>query len=160
MAGPTGCVVVGVDGGAGGVRALRLGARLARESGLPLIGVLAWTPTAAARSAFGGERLRACERTAMARLDRTCHQVLDEVASCDAKLIPFVARGRAGRVLLDVADAADDVLVLGSHRPEGRTARYCLAHARCSVVTVPRIPERAADRAAQQIAVKGAPAER
>jgi hypothetical protein len=55
-----------------------------------------------------------------------------------------VIRGEAGAVLVEVADQASDLLVIGTGRrnPLGRAlhrsvGRYCLAHARCPVLAVP-----------------------
>lgn len=55
----------------------------------------------------------------------------------------MIERGEPGWILVTIADP-DDLLVLGtSHRGMlaqmicGRVNRYCLAHARCPVLTVP-----------------------
>ena len=53
-------------------------------------------------------------------------------------------RGYAGPVLVDMAESADDLLIIGTGRRTllGRglrksVGRYCLAHARCPVLAVP-----------------------
>ncbi len=52
-----------------------------------------------------------------------------------------MVRGETGQVLVSTADRADDTLVIGVGR--GRrllpsVARYCLRHATCPVLAVPR----------------------
>jgi hypothetical protein len=57
---------------------------------------------------------------------------------------PLIARGPAGRVLVDLACHPGDVLVVGAGR-RGTLARlafprvshYCLAHAQCPVLAIP-----------------------
>jgi hypothetical protein len=55
-----------------------------------------------------------------------------------------VARGEAGHVLVDLADADGDLLVVGGgdQAPltrlwHGRVTRHCVAHASCPVLAVP-----------------------
>jgi hypothetical protein len=63
----------------------------------------------------------------------------------------LVLRGPVERVLLAVADRADDLLVVGTGRQggigrlaHGSVTRYCVAHATCAVLAVPP-PELAAE---------------
>jgi len=60
----------------------------------------------------------------------------------DLQLI--TVRGDTGPALVDIADSADDVLVVGAGRRgglariwHGRVSHYCISHAVCPVLTVP-----------------------
>ena len=134
--------MVGVDGSAASLAALRWAVREAglRETALHV--VRAWEDTekrvapyaSHARPAGGTEN----HRTAQDRLRADVAAALGP-----APLVPVqvtVAEGLAARVLLDHAAGAD-LLVLGSalHRaPDGigPVARACLRHAPCPVVVV------------------------
>ena len=59
----------------------------------------------------------------------------------------MVIRGEPGPALINVASFTGDLLVVGAGRRgrtariwHGRVSRYCLAHALCPVLTVPRPP--------------------
>jgi Universal stress protein family len=65
----------------------------------------------------------------------------------DLPVQPVIRRGRPGLVLVDAACRPGDLLVVGPGRrgalariAQGRVSRYCLAHARCPVLTVPPLP--------------------
>jgi nucleotide-binding universal stress UspA family protein len=61
-------------------------------------------------------------------------------APADLKVQVVVREGFAGRVLVEVADQAGDVLIIGGGRRwygGGRTARFCARRASCPVVVVP-----------------------
>jgi nucleotide-binding universal stress UspA family protein len=62
----------------------------------------------------------------------------------DPLVQPLIARGPAGRVLVDLACCPGDVLVVGAGRRSvaaqmvfSRVSRYCLAHAQCPVLAIP-----------------------
>ena len=62
----------------------------------------------------------------------------------DLPVRPAIRRGQPGLVLVDAACRPSDLLVVGAGRrgalartARGRVSRYCLAHARCPVLTVP-----------------------
>ncbi|MFD3563026.1 universal stress protein [Streptomyces sp. NPDC058686] len=142
-------VVAGVSGSLSSLAALHVAADEARRTGAELLAVLAWEPPggelAHRRSVFpspmadlrhdAGERLLAALRTAFGDTGPG---------------VPFqgvVARGAAGRALVETADRADDFLVIGAGC-RGRVrralfpsvARYCVAHAACPVLAVPPSP--------------------
>lgn len=65
----------------------------------------------------------------------------------DVECVLLAAPGHPGPALVDIADRANDVLVLGpTRRRRGRrlfgqsVAAYCIDHATCSVLTVPPPP--------------------
>ncbi|GHH28824.1 hypothetical protein GCM10018780_85990 [Streptomyces lanatus] len=65
----------------------------------------------------------------------------------DVWMYALVAQGSPGRALVELADRADDVLVVGAgrrglwRRACGRSVtRYCLTHATCPVLAVPPSP--------------------
>jgi nucleotide-binding universal stress UspA family protein len=139
-------IVVGVHGSLGSLQALRWAAGEARERDVPLVPVIAWIPPGgdlAERSHPSPYLRRVWRETAAAQLDRAFDDGLGGLPG-DVCVQPRVERGDPGSVLVDVADADGDLLVIGTGRrnPVGRalrrsTGRYCLAHARCPVLAVP-----------------------
>jgi nucleotide-binding universal stress UspA family protein len=142
-------VVVGVGGSPGSIRALRYGAEIALSDDAPLVAVLAWVPPGGdlgERRAPSPYLRQIWERAASDRL----LAALDSAwggTPLGLSVRRVVARGEAGRVLVDMADAAEDLLVVGAGgrglltRPwHGQVARYCLAHASCPVLAVPPSP--------------------
>jgi nucleotide-binding universal stress UspA family protein len=139
-----GRVVVGVDGSPGSLQALRFAVCEARAAEAVLVPVIAWLPP-------GGDISNRSYPLALARELRTEaeHELLtafDEALGgvpIDLRVEPQVVRGRASRVLVAVADRADDVLITGRGHGivrralYGSVARYCLSHAYCPVVAVP-----------------------
>ncbi|MFI1678139.1 universal stress protein [Streptomyces sp. NPDC020607] len=138
-------VVVGVSGSLASLAALRAGAEQARRGGRVLVAVLAWEPPE-------GEGLylrhpdaawaRHWYAEARARLDRAFDEVFGG-APPGVVSERRVIRGRAGRVLCDLAAHPDALLVIGArprkhHVP--RTHRYVHTHARCAVLTAPAPP--------------------
>ncbi|MGF1430580.1 universal stress protein [Kitasatospora sp. LaBMicrA B282] len=139
-------VIVGVSGSARSAAVLQRAAAEAARRGAELVPVIAWTPV-------GGEqvyRTHPCpslakewEKAARARLDEVFTDVFGGYPAGLA-VTPVVIRGEAGPSLLQVADRADDVLVIGAGRRgklrrlfSGEVARHVLAHARCAVTAVP-----------------------
>jgi nucleotide-binding universal stress UspA family protein len=139
-------VITGVSGSATSLRALRVAEQIARESGVLLIPVLAWTPP-------GGEQAE--KRMPSSQLGRVwqeaaCCRLHDALAAvwgtepAGPHIQPHVERGPAGWVLTSIAGEPGDVLVLGAGRRSvlswmvhSRVTRYCVSHARCPVVLVP-----------------------
>lgn len=141
-----GRVVVGVSGTPSSLEALRASVSEARRRQAMLLAVLAWQPP-------GGEIAYArspnpaltefFETEAVGRLRQSfeaafggCPQGVD--------VLPMVVRGEPGPVLVQVAERTGDLLVLGAGERgraarlfHGRVARYCVARARCPVLTVP-----------------------
>ncbi|MGV9708400.1 universal stress protein [Streptomyces sp. NPDC003483] len=142
-------VVVGVSGSLGSLAALHRGAAEAHRRGAGLVAVGAWEPPRGALThpssmlappvaefrELAAERLRAALDTAFGG------------AGPGVPLRVVAVWDRPGRALVRVADRAGDLLVIGAGR-RGRVhrallpsvARYCLAHASCPVLAVPRSP--------------------
>jgi len=139
-------VIVGVSGTPGSIPALRYAASITRREDAPLIAVHAWIPPGGdlfeRRRPSAGLR-RIWEEAARRRLQ----EAFDAAWGCvpdGLALRPVVLRGEPGPALVGVACSSDDLLVVGTGRRgplariwHGRVSRYCLAHARCPVLTVP-----------------------
>jgi nucleotide-binding universal stress UspA family protein len=142
----SGRVVVGVSGTPTSLQALRAAVSEARRSGARLSAVLAWTPPGGEisyRRAPCPPLLRIWEDEAVWRLRNSFDEAFGGVPT-DLPVELVTVRGEAGAALVDYADHADDLLVVGAG-PRGRrarlfhgaTARYCLGHAGCRVLAVP-----------------------
>ena len=142
-------VVVGVDGSVGSLAALRRAVREARLRDAPLLSVLAWVPpggngTGGRRVPCPPELLAEWRKDARRRLRAAWEQAVGGVpADLVGELLTL--RGPAGAVLVDLAGQPDVLLVVGAGRPApwrvlgaGSVTRYCVANARCGVLTVPR----------------------
>ena len=141
-----GRVVVGVSGSPGSLPALRYAENLARREDAPLLAVHAWVPPGgdlAERRCPSSHLRKVWQEAARQRLHEAFGAAWGGVpAGVDLQLI--TVRGDTGSALVDVADCADDVLVVGAGRRgmlarvwHGRGSRYCVAHAVCPVFTVP-----------------------
>jgi nucleotide-binding universal stress UspA family protein len=139
-------VVVGVSGSLGSLQALRLAADEARAREATLVAVIAWVPPGGDLSerSHPSPYLRQIWREAARQrladaFDAGLGGIPDDVA-----VVARIERGESGPVLVDVAGSPDDLLVIGTGRrsPIRRAlhksvGRYCLAHAKCPVLTVP-----------------------
>jgi nucleotide-binding universal stress UspA family protein len=144
-----GRVVVGVSGSPGSIRALRYAANVAHGGDLPLVAVLAWVPPGgdlADRRAPSPYLREIWKRAAGDRLRNAIAAAWGGVP-LDLGIHQVVARGPAGAVLVNMADSADDLLVLGTGGQgplmrawRGKVTRYCLAHADCPVLAIPPSP--------------------
>jgi len=140
-------IIIGADGSPCSLQALRYAAGLAREDDATLIPVLAWQPP-------GGDladRRQPCaylrevwKDAAWQRLWAALDAGWGGPAPTACPVQPLVLRGPPGPVLVEVADQAGDLLVIGTgrrgwlrNRLGPRVARYCLAHPRCPVLAVP-----------------------
>lgn len=139
-------VIVGTNGSPGSLPALRYAGRLAqREDGL-LVAVHAWIPPGgdlAERRHPSLELRKLWAEAARERLDEAIDAAWAGIPG-GLDVQPVVVRGEAGPVLVDVASAEEDLLVVGAGRRSrlvrvrrGRVSRYCLARARCPVMAVP-----------------------
>ncbi|MFD3376741.1 MULTISPECIES: universal stress protein [unclassified Streptomyces] len=142
-------VVVGVSGSLGSLAALHRAADEARRTDADLLAVLAWEPP-------GGEFAHGrsvcpvpvtdLRQEAGTRLLTALDRAFGE-AGPGARFQGLIAQGSPGRALVESADRADDLLVIGAGC-RGRlqralfpsVARYCLAHAACPVLAVPPSP--------------------
>ncbi len=139
-------IIVGVHGSLGSLQALRYAADEARERNVPLLAVTAWVPPGGdmAERRHSSPYLRKIWRdAAWERLWAAFDAGLGGVPA-DLTVEPQVARGETGPVLVEAADHADDLLIIGTGRRAGigrvlhrSVSRYCLAHARCPVLAVP-----------------------
>lgn len=140
-----GRVVVGVHGTPGSLQALRFAVSHARAFGATLIPVIAWEPPGGDSAGrryppfLTEEWAEAAEQRLLTAFDEGLGG-----APRDLLVEPRVVRGRAGRVLVALAERDNDLLVLGeSHHGRlhrawyGCAPRYCLAHAHCAVILIP-----------------------
>ncbi|MFJ9607544.1 universal stress protein [Kitasatospora sp. NPDC101176] len=148
--GAAGRFVVGVSGSLGSLTALHHAVAEARRTDAEVLAVLAWIPPG---DGLGHHRtpcppvLTASREAAATRL----RQVLDEAFAgrhAGVRLRCQTVRGDAGHSLVRCADQPGDRLVLGAGRSRGRFSRllrpsvtaYCVRHATCPVLAVPRSP--------------------
>lgn len=141
-----GRVIVGVDGSPGSLEALRFALGQARLLETTLIPVLAWVPPGgevAARRVPAPVYTRALRDDAERRLLLAFDEGLGGLP-LGVRVEPWVIRGTAGPALVETAERSNDLLVVGAgrrgilrHALRASTARYCLAHASCSVIAVP-----------------------
>jgi len=139
-------VIAGVSGSPGSLPALRYAADLARSHDGILIPVLAWTPPGgdiADRHSPSPILRQIWHDAAWQRLWDAFDAAMGGIPA-DLRAEPLVRRGVPGRVLLNAASRADDLLVVGTGRHgtlgrlrHGSVSRYCLAHARCPVLAIP-----------------------
>jgi nucleotide-binding universal stress UspA family protein len=135
-----------VSGSPGNIPALRYAERIARRDNAVLVAVHTWIPP-------GGDlQERRMPSVALRRAwQEAARDLLRQALVTAWGCIPdgldiecLIVRGETGRALVDVADSAGDVLVVGAGRRgrlartwHGHVSRYCLAHAPCPVLTVP-----------------------
>jgi nucleotide-binding universal stress UspA family protein len=142
-----GRVVVGVDGSLGSLEALRFALGQARLLGTALVPVLAWIPpggeVAARRAPSSPPYTNLLREQAQRQLARAFEEGLGGVPR-DVDVESWVIRGATGPALVETANRAHDLLVVGAgrrgavrHALRASTARYCLAHANCPVIAVP-----------------------
>lgn len=139
-------VIVGVSGSAGNLQAVRYAADLARTHYAALVPVHAWVPP-------GGDLADRRQPSAYLRelwRDAAASRLLDALGLAfgglpgDVHCEPRVVRGETRSALVQLADGAGDVLVVGAgrrgalrHLMACRVTGYCTAHARCPVIAVP-----------------------
>jgi Universal stress protein family len=108
--------------------------------------VLAWLPPEGDRGCripHSGYLRQVCREMACQQLREALVAVWGEVPD-DPMVQPRAERGEPGWVLVSIACCPDDLLVVGAGRRGAlaravscRVSRYCMAHARCPVLTVP-----------------------
>lgn len=142
-------IIVGASGSPGSLRALRYAQHLARDYDATLVPVLAWLPPdgdLADRRTPCEELRRLWAQDARQRLQDALNLAWGDLP-VDLPVQPVIRRGQPGLVLVEAACRPGDLLVVGAGRrgalariARGRVSRYCLAHARCPVLTVPPPP--------------------
>jgi len=138
--------IVGASGSPGSLQALRYGEALARAHGAVLIPVIAWEPPGGnhdERFQNSGYLRLACQDIACQRLRDALIAVWGEIPTSPL-VQPRIARGPAGRVLVNLACRPGDVLIVGAGRRAklarmacSRVSCYCLAHAQCPILAIP-----------------------
>jgi nucleotide-binding universal stress UspA family protein len=148
-------VITGVSGSPGSLRALRYAAAVARELGVPLVPVLAWSPPGGdlADRRYPSPYLRQVWREAAGRKLDDALDLAFGGEPADVRVRPAVIRGPAGPVLVTAACEPGDLLVVGAGQRGpvrrwvgGRVARFCVARAECPVIAVPPADLAAASR--------------
>jgi nucleotide-binding universal stress UspA family protein len=142
-------VFVGASGSPSSLQVLRYAQHLARDLDAALVPVLAWLPPdgdLADRRTPCEELRRLWAQDARARLQDALNLAWGEPPA-DLLVWPVIRRGRPGPVLVNAACRPGDLLVVGAGRRGALTriagdqvSRYCLAHARCPVLTIPPPP--------------------
>jgi nucleotide-binding universal stress UspA family protein len=125
---------------------MRIAAGHAHRADVPLVAVLAWTPPGGdlADRRSPSPYMRAIwKRAAAERLQEAIEFAWGGPPS-EIAFECVAVRGPTGPVLLQVADSADDLLVVGAGQRgplariwHGRVTRFCQARAQCPVLAVP-----------------------
>jgi nucleotide-binding universal stress UspA family protein len=139
-------VIVGASGSPGSIPALRYAGSVAQRDDVPLIAVHAWVPP-------GGDLAdRRAPSPYLRKLwaEAAARRLSEELAAAWGGVPPGleiqsrVVRGEPGQVLVDIACAAEDLLVVGAGQRgwpgrlwHGHISRFCVARANCPVLTVP-----------------------
>ncbi|MGK4581363.1 universal stress protein [Kitasatospora sp. HPMI-4] len=140
-------LVVGVSGSLGSLAALHQAVAEARRTDAEVLAVLVWEPP-------GGEhgyRRSPCPPLLSSFRDAAVERLrtaLDEAfggapTGLGARFQSQAVRSEPGYALVRLADRPGDVLVVGAghgSRLRPSVARYCLRHATCPVLAVPRPP--------------------
>lgn len=134
-------IVVGVDGSEASIKALEWAITQARHTGAKVEAVQAWEVPAMYGTGMmvlpGGEEFDAGARKS---LENSVNRALG--ARRDVEIEPHTVSGHAAKVLIDMAEGAD-LLVVGSRGHGGfvgalmgSVSHYCVSHAECPVVVV------------------------
>ncbi|MGH3251532.1 MAG: universal stress protein [Trebonia sp.] len=141
-----GRLVVGTGGSPGSLPALRCARDLARGNDVPLVTVIAWVPPGGdlAERRYPGQLRRIWEDAARERLKAALDAAWGS-APPDLDIKSVVIRGEPGPALVNIANSADDLLVIGAGRRgvltrmrHGKVSRFCLSHACCPVLAIPQ----------------------
>jgi nucleotide-binding universal stress UspA family protein len=138
-----GFTLVGVDGSAPSLDALRWAVPVAERRGSPLRAAVAWQYPSIAGTPFGPQELPSPEEMDLRSresLERALSVELDGSPTVEAE----VGRGSAAEVLLGLAAREDtDTLVVGASGADGKgraalgsVSQRCVEHAPCPVVVV------------------------
>jgi nucleotide-binding universal stress UspA family protein len=153
-------IIAGVSGSSRSLPALRWAAHLAHLYEAELFPVHTWLPPCGAWAGyqFPSEHLcREWEAAAEQRLGEALALAFGGLPP-GLRVWPVIAEGTPGKILVQAACQADDLLVIGTGRRvavtrlwHGGVSRYCLAHAGCPVIA---IPPPALEREARQLTTR------
>ncbi|MER5301231.1 universal stress protein [Streptomyces lasiicapitis] len=142
-----GGLVVGVDGSAAALAALRWSATKARLLRAPLVVVHAWQPTAVLRAPYAPAAGRRTPEQEHACATATLEEAVAELLEADpgVDFVPLLDCGPAERILL--RHSSEALLLALGRKPLrdvsgpvlGAVTRACLRYAVCPVVTVPEL---------------------
>lgn len=140
-----GRIVVGVDGSAHSVRALRWAVREAGNRGSEVEAVITWHYPVLASDGFSGAvvpiDVAALEDNARQALEKAIEEAVPD-AGARAAIVRTVAEGSPGHVLIEASKGAD-LLVVGSRGHGGfaglllgSVSTQCVHHASCPVTVI------------------------
>ena len=142
-------IIVGASGSPGSLRALRYAQQLADDLDATLVPVLCWLPPdgdLADRRTPCEELRRLWAQDAGQRLQDALSLAWGDLPA-DLPVRPVIRRGQPGPGSGGATCRPGDLLAVGAGRrgalariAHGRVSRYCQAHARCPVLTVPPAP--------------------
>jgi nucleotide-binding universal stress UspA family protein len=136
-------VVVGVEGGRGSRKAIRLAAQEARYRDAPLIAVMAYSGDRAVAPAVGpGATLRPAGEERLVAESALRDAVVDALGEDADRVELRTALGLAGRNLIDTARRVNAQLIVLAGRGSasmllGTVSQYVLRKAPCPVLVVP-----------------------
>jgi nucleotide-binding universal stress UspA family protein len=135
-------IVVGVSDSLAGLEALRTAVAEARLRDVAVLAVRAWTFRAGSREPGVPRWRREIAAEAARTLTRAFAAAMGGPPG-DVTVEMTIAEGLPERVLVDLANRADDLLVIGGtgagvwHPGRTLVVRYCARRARCPVLVVP-----------------------
>jgi nucleotide-binding universal stress UspA family protein len=137
-------VVVGVDGSAESVGALKWAAHYAAATGAAVRAVLCWHDPAAVGTAPTGKAPTAITDEVRAEMQETLDKALTEVfgTAAPSRVQPEVAYGHPAEVLVDESRHADLLVVANRGHGQftsmlaGSVSMQCVTHAACPAVVV------------------------
>ena len=134
-------IIVGIDGSADSVRALKWAAEYARLVDAPLVGLVAWQlePVYGYMAMTNWETAESVEGEAREMLADVIRNTLGE----DAQIEQRSVRGHAAQVLVEASHEAQ-LVVVGSRGHGGfagmllgSVSQHVVTHARCPVIVMP-----------------------
>lgn len=142
--GPKHRIVVGVDGSASSLKALRWAVRQAELTGATVDAVIAWQYPAAFHGYGWGAEMMTGDVDYADIAAKTVGDAVSQAVDLDSEAVvhPVVAEGHPAQVLIEAASDAD-LLVVGSRGHGGfasallgSVSQHCTHHALCPVVVI------------------------
>lgn len=137
-------IVVGVDGSASSLHALRWAARQAELTGAAVDAVIAWQYPFTFRGYGWGAEMMTGDVDYAEIAAKTVGDAISRAVDLDSRAVvyPVVAEGHPAQVLIEAAAGAD-LLVVGSRGNGsftsallGSVSQHCTHHSRCPVVVI------------------------